>query len=327
MPNLKQSIFLFYGENTYSSAQKLRFWQSEFAKKYGKDAIEITDWKNINTSEFATNIEAIPFLSEKRMIIVKDFLSNTKTEEQKQIADHLDKAVSECVIIFYENEAPDKRSSLFKKIAKIGQLEEFEAMHPKDIAKWIIEKAKKEGIKIKLEIAEYISEYCGPDLWTISNELEKLKLFANNGEITKKMVDDLCVPSLTSSIFKLTDSISQKKTKDSLKTFKILKESGEELSRIFYMIARHFRILIQVHEMINQGEKQFSITKKLKQHPFVIQKTAEQSKNFTREKLENIHKKLLEIDRQTKTGIIKSYQTDYREFELAVEQLIIDCCN
>lgn len=326
MADTKQTIHLFYGEDTYSSFQKLKFWREEFEKKYGENAVELLDGDKLNEAEFTTNIGSPPFLSEKRLIIVKDYFSNSKPEEQKKIANSLDKTIEECIIVFYENEVPDKRSSLFKKISKIGKTEEFPAMNPREMEKWVMEKAKKENIKINFATAAYLSEHCGPDLWTISNELEKLRIFADNKEITQKMIEEICIPSLTSSIFKLTDSISQKNIKESLKTFKILRESGEDLGMIFFMIVRHFRILIQVHEMRSHGEQQFSIIKKLKQHPFVIQKTSEQSQNFTSKKLEKIYQNFLEIDNKSKTGIIKTYQTDKREFELAIEKLIIECC-
>lgn len=326
MAQTKSNIFLFYGEDGYSSLQKLKFWKQEFAKKYGEDSIEEIEGKTLNPADFTTNIQAVPFLSEKRLTIIKDFLSQSYPEEQKQVAEGLDKTIEECIIVFYENEMPDKRTSLFKKISQIGQLEEFFLLSPQELLKWILSEAKIKDIKINTEEAMYLSQHVGQDLWTVSNELEKLKLFANNALVSKEMIDAICIPSLTSSIFKLTDSIAQKDLKQSLKTFEILRESGEDLIRIFFMIARHFRILIQVHEMLEKKESSFSITKKLKQHPFVIQKTSSQSKNFNREKLEKIHKKLLEIDTKTKTGIIKSFKTDNREFELAVEQLIIDCC-
>lgn len=326
MAQTKSNIFLFYGEDSYSSLQKLKFWKQEFAKKYGEDAIEEIESKTLNPADFTTNIQAAPFLSEKRLVVVKDFLLQSDPEEQKQLSEGLDKTIEECIIVFYENEIPDKRTSLFKKISQIGQLEEFPLLSPQELLKWILSEAKIKNIKINTEEAVYLSQHAIPDLWTINNELEKLKFFANSATVSKEMIDAVCIPSLVSSIFKLTDAIAQKDLKQSLKTFAILRESGEDLIRIFFMIARHFRILIQVHEMLEKKESSFSITKKLKQHPFVIQKTSSQSKNFSREKLENIHKKLLEIDTKNKTGIIKSFKTDNREFELAVEQLIIDCC-
>lgn len=326
MPKQQTNIFLFFGEDTYTSSQKLKFWQEEFTKKYGADALEIITGKNLDPAQFATNIETIPFFSEKRLIIVKDFIQEQDEEAHEKVAKNLENANELCIIVFYENETPNKTNILFKKVAKIGQIEEFPKPFPADITKWILTKSKQDSINIGPREAGYLEQYCEPNLWTISNELEKLKIYANGKPITKEMIEELCTPSLTSSIFKLTDAVAQKNVKDSLKTFAILKDSGEDLIRIFFMLARHFRILIQVKEMIEKRENQQSIIRRLKQHPFVIQKTSLQSKNFTQKRLEEIHEKLLVIDIKTKTGKIKSYRGDNKEFELEVEKLIIDCC-
>lgn len=320
------NIFLFYGEDNYRSTQKLKFWREEFVKKYGEEATEVIEGKDLDPPQFTTNIETLPFLSEKRLIIVKNFLENGSPEDQKKIAERIEKAAEQCIIIFYETEPPDKRTSLFQKLSKLGQTEEFKAFQPAETAKWIVEKSQKEDLRISYKTANYLSEHAGPDLWTISNELEKLKTYANEEEITTQMIDLLCPPSLSSSIFKLTDAVAQKNKKQSLKIFEILKDSGEELSKIFFMLVRHFRILVQVNEMLTKGEKTFSITQKLRQHPYVIQKTSEQSKNFSWEKLKKIYNELLQIDIKIKSGLIKSFKGDDREFELAIEKFIINCC-
>lgn len=322
----KKPVFLFYGPDRYSCYQKLKFWQDEFVKKYGDNSLEIIEGKKLNPQEFATNLEALPFLSEKRLIIVKDFLDDGHKDDQKIVAESIENTADFCIIVFYESEIPEKTSSLYKKIVKIGKVEEFKAMSPDTICKWIMEKAKKDNIKISFPTANYLSQYCEPELWSVSQELDKLALFANGQEITKAMIDELCVASLTSTIFKFTDSLAQKSRKQSIKNFSILCETGEDLGRIFFMIVRHFRILLQVKDLLNKGENGTSITKKLGQHPFVIQKSSSQSRNFPFEKLQEIYKKLLSIDVQVKTGGIKSHKGDQGEFELAIEKLIVDCC-
>ena len=322
----KKTVYLFYGDDRFSLNQKLKFWQDEFIKKYGENALEIVYGEKLDTSDFATNLETLPFLSEKRLVVVKNFLDLGKDEEQKKIATAIENPPDFCLLIFQENEVPKKTNPIYKKIAKIGTLQEFKALTPSEISKWIVDKAKKENIKISFFTANYLSQQCGPELWSISNELEKLALFADNKEITKEMIDTLCIPSLSSSIFKLTDEVAQKNVKASLKTFGILKDSGEELNGIFFMLVRHFRILTQVQELVSKGEKAPEITKKLKQHPFVIQKTSVQARNFDQKKLISIYEEMLDIDTQVKTGIIKSYKGDNREFELAIEKFIINCC-
>jgi DNA polymerase-3 subunit delta len=327
--NSQKTVYLFHGENSYSSTEKLKFWQVAFVKKYGDESnIETIEGKKLDARQFETNIETMPFLIEKRFIIIKNFFSTAKKEDErlKQMATSIEKTPDFCIIIFHENKSADKRTSLYKKIVKIGKVEEFKAPAPPEIANWIIQKAKKEGIKISMANAHYLSQHAEPELWQISNELEKLKIYANGEEITQEMIDKLIKISLTASIFKFTDAIGQKNTKQSIKTLETLKENGEELGKIFFMLVRHFRILIQVQDMISKGEPEHSITKKLGQHPFVIKKTCQQSRNFTSEGLVKIYQELLEIDKNSKIGIIKSIQGDYSEYQLAIEKLIINCC-
>lgn len=323
----QKNVYLFYGEDTYSSLNKLNFWQTEFTKKYGGETnIETIEGKALNPGEFDTNIEAMPFLSEKKLIIIKNLLAEGKVEIQKKVAESIEKTPDFLLIIFYETELPDKRTSLFQKINKIGVTEEFTPLQPAEITKLILEKARKDNIKISSATALYLSTYCGLNLWVISSELEKLGTYANGQEITTKMIDDIVSPTLSSSIFKLTDSIAAKNVKESLRIFRILVDSGEDVGRIFFMIVRHFRILIQIKEMLDKNEPQGSMIRRLKQHPFVIQTASKQAKNFTISKIENIYNNLLEVDKKVKTGLIKSYAGNTSEFQLAIEKLIIDCC-
>lgn len=337
------NVYLFYGEDTYSSAQKLELWRKRFEEKYGGETnIEILDGKTLNPAEFDTNINAMPFLAEKKLIIIKNFLAETKSkakaddkpkpkssakaEAQRKVAETIEETPDFCLVIFHETEMPDRRSVLFQKINKVGKAEEFQPLSPNEISKWIISKSIKDNFKISLNTSLYLSTYLSQNLWLIENELNKLSTYANGKEITREMIDSFVLPTLSSSIFKLTDNIAVKNLKESLRIFNILIESGEDPIMIFFMIVRHFRILIQVQEMVEKRETQATMIKRLKQHPFVVQTMSRQAKNFSTEKIEQIYKKLLEIDRKVKTGIIKSYAGNTSEFELAIEKLMIDCC-
>lgn len=322
MPN----IFLFHGPDTYQSNQKLRFWENEFAKKFGEDAIEVIQGKDLDKADFITNIQTLSFLSEKRLTIVKDYLSLKKADDHKLIAQNLDKAEESCILIFYENGPAEKANPIYKKIAKIAKIEEFKGLSINETNRWIMDKAKTDRIMLDTPTAYYLNEQCGPDLWSLSNELEKLRLYANGKPVSKEMINELCTISLNSTIFKLIDLIGQKNHKKSIEAFTLLQDNNEDIGKVFYMIARHFRILIQVMDMLKKGENQLSITKRLNQHPFVIQKSLNQCRNFKPEELEKIYKQLLEIDIKSKTGVIKTYKADNREFKLAIEHLIISCC-
>jgi DNA polymerase III delta subunit len=140
------------------------------------------------------------------------------------------------------------------------------------------------------------------------------------------MIEELVPPTLTASIFHLTDSIGEKNLKESIKTFEIIEESEGDPTKIFFMIVRHFRLLIQAFDMLQRKEPYQSLVKKLGIQPFVAPKMAGQCKNFTEKDLIEIYKKLLKIDTDFKTGQIKTTSQDNSHYKLAIEKFIIDCC-
>jgi len=322
-----KNIYLFYGEDTYMSSQKVNFWKDQFVKKYGEDAnIQVINDKKIDINKLGTDITSVPFLCDKRLIIVKDLLNNLKPEDQKKFAKFLEKTPDFCILVFHETEKFDKTRSLFKKIKAIGKIEEFKPMSLRDLQNWTLKQAQQKKINIDPFTINFLIQHCGTELWRLSSELDKLATYANNEKITKEMIEQLVPASLSASIFKLTDSLATKNTKESLRTLSLLKQTGQDITRVFFMIVRHYRILIQVKDMYERNENKASITKRLRQHPFVIQKSLAQCNMIDLNRLKKIYENLLEIDKGFKTGRIKIIQQDDSQYLLAIEKLIINCC-
>jgi len=319
-----KNIFLLFGEDTYSSNQKLGYWRTGFTKKYSEDAdLQILDGANLNLTEFVTNLSAMPFFAEKRMIIVKNIFANQKADELTKVSEQIDKVPEETILVFFEEGTVDKRTKLYKNLTKKADIEEFKLMNPQQTTKWILDHAKKKNLQIDFATANYLSNYSSSSLWKLSSELEKLSLYANGEQVTQTMINEVTTPSLSASVFLLTDQISQKVPKKALKTLETIADSGEDLTKVFYMIARQFRLLIQIKDMLENNESQPFIVKKLKQHPFVVQKTSQQCKNFNFSELKRSHRALLKIDEDFKTGRIKTSTTDQKELRLAIEQFIL----
>ncbi len=318
----KKNIFLLHGENTFASSEKLKQWQTGFSKKYGEEGnIEIFDIKDINMQEFETNFQTLPFLCEKRFLIIKNATGNK--DKQTKLSEIIEKTPDFCILIFHESKNADKRTSLYKKLKKIGQIEEFLALDTNATTNWILKRAEKEKLNIGFSEASYLAQFAGTNQWRLSGEIKKLKAFTLNNKVTKEDINSLIRPSLSTSIFNLTDSIAQKRTKVALQAFKDLMDSGEEILMIFHMIVRQFRLLIIVKSLLEQGLKESDITKKIKQHPFVVKKTVSQSHNFSIEQLKKIHEMLVQIEIDSKSGKIKIIKSDTSQFKYAIERIIL----
>jgi DNA polymerase-3 subunit delta len=311
-------IYLFHGEDNYTSSQKALHWQKEFEKKYG----DIETFENLTVEKFIEAITTLPFLSEKKLIIIKDFFSNAKTEDLKKIAEKLDKVDENCIVVFIEKQKADARTSLFKNIKKMGQIIEFNPLEQSELIKWIELQVKKRGGIIKRPESIKLAETIGPNLWQMEQEIEKLTMYSNGNPITSEAIESLTTPNLTASIFRLTDQISLNQSKEALKTLEILIENGENPIQILFMIIRHFRILIQIKDCLAKNVNSSLIVKKTKTHPYAVNIGIKQSQKFDQKKLTQIYQALQKIDIAIKGGEIRITTNDISELRLAIEKFI-----
>lgn len=319
----QQNLFLFYGEDTYSLLQRIRLWRDEFAKKHGDTNLEILNGDEINANYLNQAIETVPFLGEKRLIIAKDFLKEGNGDEQKKFLAHLKEIPETCVLVFMENGSPDKRTALFKKLKKEGQTVEFPTPEGYELTEWIRKEVQKLGSAIDDDAASYLGSIIGGNLWALSNEIKKLSSYCEKRPITLTEIELLVNANLHHTIFQLTDALGQKNAQTSLNLLHNLIESGEELSRIFFMIIRQFRLTIQIKDLKEHGMRETEIITKLKLHPFVVRNTLKQCANFDMKRLKEIYAQLLEIDTAVKTGKLKHLSTDQRDLTLALDKFII----
>lgn len=319
----QKNLFFFFGDDTYSLFQKINHWKNEFAKKHGDTNLEILNGQDLTAEYIKQAVETMPFLGEKRLIIIKNFISEGNPEEQKKTAEIFEKEIPDtCVIVFIETSQIDKKVTLFKRLKKYAQTTEFLALSGFELNEWIIKKVNKNGGIIDENAAVYLASIVGGNLWTLSNEIQKLCAYCEKRPITIIEIELLVNANLHISIFQLTDAIAQKNTKLSLETLHNLIESGEDLIWILFMIIRQFRLIIQVKDLKERGLRENEIIGKLKEHPFTIRNTMRQSGNFQIQTLKKIYNFLLDIDVKLKTGKIKFLATDRRDLTLALDRFI-----
>lgn len=323
---MQNNIILLYGDNPFEIEAKLKQWKAGFIEKYGGE---------MNVDEMSGSTEAhtilesaysIPFLSEKRLLIVKGFLETQKTEALKSIAEQLGKIPETCVLIFIEQKMPDKRTTLFKKLQKIARLEEIKSLSGEALIQWILERVSKKQSKMDSKTAFHLMSTAGNDLWRLEHEIEKLIPYAEGQTITMEMVDELVSDgNISTSIFKLTDALGTKKIEEALKILHRLVNQGEELPMIFSMLVRQFRLILQIQELKALHHSPHEIATRLKQHPYAVSSILPQCKHFTPNELKRIFEKLLNIDRGLKTGVFRYQPSDQKEYLLQIEKLMIEC--
>ena len=131
-------------------------------------------------------------------------------------------------------------------IVELARVEESDGIH------WIIDQAKKEGVKVEQEAARELVDSLGGDMLMVSRELEKLVLYVGEKkQITLGDVETMVLAAKQRSLYELTDAISAKDKPRALAVLDALLSSGDgEDAAIghIYMLARTFRQMLVILE-------------------------------------------------------------------------------
>lgn len=292
-------IFLAYGEDKYRLD---KFIASEKLKHN-------SDGQNLNIQiipgskpyhEIESAILSSPFLADKKLVIIDNFIKQSSNETKEKFADLIARVPSDTELIFKEEQKPDQRLTITKLLNKVAKLQIFETLKQNDIILWIEKRVHELGGSITRQDAFLLFQKVGSDLQELESEIIKLTTF--NKTITRTTIDNLVDPGFFNTIFELMDYISNKNNKDAQKIMlgTLENEDGNELY-ILSMLSRQIRNLQIIKDLSDHKLNEQEIVSKTKLHPFVVKKTLMQTRNFTTEELVEYQKLLLEVETKIKT--------------------------
>ncbi len=286
-------IYLFYGEDKYRLKIRVDELLDTHRGTAGDINISVLEDK-VDFARLKNEAEALPFLSDKRLLIVKNALKSKDKSLAESLSKWLPSAPASTDIIFIEDEAPDQRTSLYKNLAKNGKIEVFAELGPVDVITWIKKMTAMKHAQIDPDAASLLQLYCGSDLARISTEVDKLTSY--NPHITKENVENLVDAGFFNSIFELMDALSERKTKQALNILGKTLDSGENEIYLLTMLARQVRNLLIIKDLSEHRLSESEIVSKTHLHPFVVKKSLQQTRHFTLNELLALHGKLIELD-------------------------------
>ncbi len=309
-------IIFLYGQDTYRSTQKLEELKAKFMREVDATGMNLVslDGAKLKFEEFNQQVKASPFLARKRMVIIKNLISENKSKEiQKEIVSLLDKdwknKEDDNILIFWESIKPksESKNALWKRLSKEKFAQEFTPLKSYDINSWLEKEIKNRGGKIEKAAIPLLAATVGNDLWQMSNEISKLINYAQDKIITNTDVDNLVKAKFDDNIFNLVDALGSKNKKLALKLLSDQFSLDTNELELLGTLIWQFRNLLLIKDLQNEKSNisQAEIAKKLGIHPFVILKSLERVKNFTFEQLKSIYGQLLQIDYKIKTGAMK----------------------
>lgn len=272
--------------------------------------VAVLDCVKEDGGKIMEQILSAPFMSEKRLVVLENFLSTTKIGDlQAEMLKRVDEKTlpESTVLIFWEEDLKPKTKvakELFEKLSKEKFSQQFEALVGFKLQAWIEAEFKTRGGKISQPALQYLTQNIGSDMWRLDSLISQLVAYKAGGEIGLADVQLFLDEKTDDSIFNLVDAIVGGQAK---KAFEMIREQyriGKDAPYVFAMLLRQFRILLELRDLHEREDNLSSdaLAKKLNLHPFVVKKSLPFVKCYPMEKLKSIYQSLLDFDVKTKTG-------------------------
>lgn len=301
-------FYLFHGDDVYAQKETV----ARLLNKLGDPAM-----LDLNTSRFSGAFsfvdlrqacDALPFLTPARVTIITDFFAAKPGKDfLAELVAYLPQLPGTTRLIFLESQ-PLRDNNVLLKLAREltnGYEKLFVRPQGSELERWIQQRVGKKGGHISPQAVHLLAVNVGNDLDILDNEIEKLVNYKGPDESAVIAPADVTLLSpyvAAASIFDLVDALGNRNGRRASLLLQQKLNEGIDPFYLFSMFVRQFRLLIQVKELADAGYRPQGISRELKLHSFVVGKLFQQARGFSQRELEQIYRRLLDVDVDVKTG-------------------------
>lgn len=263
--------------------------------------------------EAVLEAETMPFFASRKLVLVRDqsvFASAAKEGKIQHDTDRLLAYVKQpsdtSVVVFaVHHDKLDERRKIVKTLKEKDAVIAFPELEGAELTRWVVRRAKGQNRTMSEAAAERLIVRVGSNLQALSQETDKLCLHAGDGgTIEAEQVDALTAPTLEEDVFALIDAMASSRIDRALALYRHLLVRKEEPIKIAALIARQFRIMLQIKELEQRSYSQQQMASQLGLHPYAVKLAAEKARGWTTERLGGRLEQAAELDYRMKTGRI-----------------------
>ena len=292
----------------------------------------VLDGQKVSSDELKHICETVPFLSEKRLVIIRGLIGRLEArarpgrsgagraaqQDHGEFSACLAQIPETTVVVMTEDEIPNN-SRLLGELSPRAIYRTFPLLKEAALRPWVQNQTMQSGGSISAQAVNLLCQLVGSNLWTMSNEIDKLVLYANGRRIEEADVKSLVGYTQDTSVFALIDAIVDFRAEQAGQLLQQLLRHGAAPAYLLFMLDRQFRMIIIAKELREKRRPEPAIQAKLGLFSeYALRRTLEQAGRYSLPRLKQIYRQLLEADLAMKTGRYDS--------ELALDLLVADLC-
>jgi DNA polymerase-3 subunit delta len=312
-------LHVFIGADDYSIRQAL----GEIKKGIGDATALMTnttvlEGKQVTVEQLRAACETMPFLAEKRLVIVEGLLerfeARPKNGKKKaarppgQPEEYLALAgamkdlppFTELVVI---GGVINERNPLLQELGAFTKIRPFPLPGRPQLGRWVESRVAGAGGSISPDALSLLVRFVGNDLWLMAAEVDKLVQFAGGRRIEEADIRALVSDAQEATVFAMVDAVMESRLTEAQQLLQQQFRQGAAPAQLLTMLARQVRIIFQVKEMRDRGRTRADIQHRLGlTSDFLLRKAWEQADKYSPARLREVFHKILEADLSIKTG-------------------------
>jgi DNA polymerase III subunit delta len=233
-PKPDQNVFVFICSDQFLVEESRNVWIAMFTGNWVVERIHVKEFEEIEASRLSDDALTPSLFSQSRMLMV----SNAEKVTKGRIEDLVtlrSVANSSLKIVLVVSGGTKSAETLIRTFPTV----EIDELKPAEVARWLIDR-----YKVSPEIARYMVDNVGTELYPLHNELQKLKTYVGDARpIDIRDIDVLILRSEQFGPFELDDAILARDYPKAVRVVGAMIEEGVEPLMVLSRIVRVWRQL------------------------------------------------------------------------------------
>jgi DNA polymerase III subunit delta len=311
-------LYLLYGDEPYLVERAVKKLLERAVDPGFRDFnLNIFYGNECKGDEVFSAAQTLPMFADRRVVLVKKGGDLSAAAMEILLSYLQDPCPQTCLVL--QAEKVDGRKKFFAEFKKRGEAVEFKRPYENQLGPYVRDEVRASGKKIDAAAADLLAYLVGNNLQELVSQIEKLCVYCGKKETigiddVKAIVSDTKVES----VFEFTDALGSKDLAKALRMLTTLIQDGEAPLRMLGAVARHYRQLWQVRELLDRRLSPGDIAKSAGINPYFLKKVTEQARNYEVRELKQIFERMLELDQAFKSGGIE---------DALFERFVIQSCS
>ena len=240
-----------------------------------------------------------PFGGGKKLILLKNF---EKLNDKKELSAYVKNPAEFTVLVIINyGKISDSTREPYSLMLEKNFLYEARIESGSGLVEWLLSRAKKHKLNFSEDKARALIEIVGEEKSVLDMQIQKLRDYSGNKEISFDDIKRLSSPTKKFSIFDLQDSMGRGDKSKAIEIAFNLLDGGQDIIVILNMLAKFILTLAQIIEMLRSNINDNEAAKKMGVSWFYYVNCKKAVYFLKDERLLNASRALLEADISIKT--------------------------